>query len=151
VGFESEARGSHGLAASQDSVLAITPADQRRIFVFSFRSDQGRSVVQGGTGLGTSRAIVAAIVRRHHGQILWPQPSVGSEVSPFSVKLPIAAEAQGGTLLKLIFSVTVPVRWRELESEVQGQRGESDGKRFQTTRAWRPPLLAFAHCRGFSG
>ncbi len=78
--------GSHGLLQVQDSGIGITPADQRRIFDRFFRSDPGRSRRQGGTGLGLS--IVAAIVRRHHGQISVAS-SFGSG-SVFSVKLPIA-------------------------------------------------------------
>ena len=78
--------GNHGVLQVQDSGIGITPADQQRIFDRFFRSDPGRSRRQGGTGLGLS--IVAAIVRRHHGQI-----SVDSKVgsgSVFSVKLPLA-------------------------------------------------------------
>jgi signal transduction histidine kinase len=70
----------------QDSGIGITPADQQRIFDRFFRSDPGRSRRQGGTGLGLS--IVAAIVRRHQGQI-----SVTSKVgsgSVFAVTLPLA-------------------------------------------------------------
>lgn len=78
--------GTYGWLQVQDSGIGITPADQERIFDRFFRSDPGRSRRQGGTGLGLS--IVAAIVRRHHGQI-----SVDSKVgsgSVFSVKLPLA-------------------------------------------------------------
>jgi two-component Ni(II)/redox sensor kinase NrsS len=77
---------NHGILQVQDSGIGITPADQQRIFDRFFRSDPGRSRRQGGTGLGLS--IVAAIVRRHHGQI-----SVDSKIgsgSVFTVKLPLA-------------------------------------------------------------
>ena len=79
--------GNVGLLQVQDSGIGITPADQQRIFDRFFRSDPGRSRRQGGTGLGLS--IVAAIVRRHRGQI-----SVDSKVgsgSVFTVKLPMAS------------------------------------------------------------
>jgi signal transduction histidine kinase len=69
----------------QHSGIGITPADQQRIFDRFFRSDPGRSRRQGGTGLGLS--IVAAIVRRHHGQISLDS-KVGSG-SVFTVKLPV--------------------------------------------------------------
>jgi two-component Ni(II)/redox sensor kinase NrsS len=78
--------GKHALMQVQDSGIGITPADQQRIFDRFFRSDPGRSRRQGGTGLGLS--IVAAIVRRHQGQI-----SVTSKVgsgSVFAVTLPLA-------------------------------------------------------------
>ena len=68
----------------KDSGIGISTADQQRIFDRFFRSDPSRSRQQGGTGLGLS--IVAAIVRRHHGQI-----SVASTLgsgSVFIVKLP---------------------------------------------------------------
>jgi two-component system sensor histidine kinase SenX3 len=77
--------GNVGLLQVQDSVIGITPADQQRIFDRFFRSDPGRSRRQGGTGLGLS--IVAAIVRRHHGQISLDS-KVGSG-SVFTVKLPV--------------------------------------------------------------
>jgi two-component Ni(II)/redox sensor kinase NrsS len=77
--------GNVGLLQVQDSGIGITPADQQRIFDRFFRSDPGRSRRQGGTGLGLS--IVAAIVRRHHGQISLDS-KVGSG-SVFSVKLPV--------------------------------------------------------------
>ncbi|MCP9884118.1 GHKL domain-containing protein [Synechococcus sp. ATX 2A4] len=70
----------------EDSGTGISTADQQRIFDRFFRSDPGRSRQRGGTGLGLS--IVAAIVRRHHGQI-----SVASKLgsgSAFTVKLPAA-------------------------------------------------------------
>ncbi|CAK6695496.1 GHKL domain-containing protein [Synechococcus sp. CBW1107] len=78
--------GNHGVLQVQDSGIGITPADQQRIFDRFFRSDPGRSRRQGGTGLGLS--IVAAIVRRHHGQIsVDSTPGFGSV---FSVTLPLA-------------------------------------------------------------
>jgi signal transduction histidine kinase len=70
----------------QDSGIGINPADQQRIFDRFFRTDPGRSRSRGGTGLGLS--IVAAIVRRHHGQI-----SVNSKIgsgSVFTVNMPLA-------------------------------------------------------------
>lgn len=78
--------GNQGLLQVQDSGIGITPADQQRIFDRFFRSDPGRSRRQGGTGLGLS--IVAAIVRRHHGQI--SVSSVPGSGSVFTVKLPMA-------------------------------------------------------------
>lgn len=78
--------GSHGLLEVQDSGIGIIPADQQSIFDRFFRSDPGRSRQQGGTGLGLS--IVAAIVRRHRGQIA-VNSKVGSG-SVFAVTLPLA-------------------------------------------------------------
>jgi signal transduction histidine kinase len=67
--------------------LSKLPERQPRSDTFpeSHRSDPGRSRRQGGTGLGLS--IVAAIVRRHHGQISLDS-KVGSG-SVFTVKLPV--------------------------------------------------------------
>jgi len=78
--------GNHGQLQVQDSGIGINPADQQRIFDRFFRTDPGRSRSRGGTGLGLS--IVAAIVRRHHGQI-----SVNSKIgsgSVFTVNMPLA-------------------------------------------------------------
>jgi two-component system, OmpR family, Ni(II)-sensor and/or redox sensor kinase NrsS len=78
--------GNLGLLQVQDSGMGITPADQQRIFDRFFRSDPGRSRRQGGTGLGLS--IVAAIIRRHRGEIIVAsKPGSGSV---FTVKLPMA-------------------------------------------------------------
>lgn len=77
--------GNQGLLEVRDSGIGITPADQQRIFDRFFRSDPGRSRRQGGTGLGLS--IVAAIARRHHGQIC-VDSKLGSG-SVFTVKLPL--------------------------------------------------------------
>jgi two-component Ni(II)/redox sensor kinase NrsS len=78
--------GNLGLLQVQDSGMGITPADQQRIFDRFFRSDSGRSRRQGGTGLGLS--IVAAIIRRHRGEIIVAsKPGSGSV---FTVKLPMA-------------------------------------------------------------
>ena len=80
-------KGNHGQLQVQDSGIGINPADQQRIFDRFFRTDPGRSRSRGGTGLGLS--IVAAIVRRHHGQI-----SVNSKIgsgSVFTVNMPLAA------------------------------------------------------------
>lgn len=78
--------GNLGLLQVQDSGIGITLADQQRIFDRFFRSDPGRSRRQGGTGLGLS--IVAAIVRRHQGQI--SVASVPGSGIVFTVKLPMA-------------------------------------------------------------
>lgn len=80
--------GNVGLLQVQDSGNGITPADQQRIFDRFFRSDPGRSRRQGGTG-GLGLSIVAAIVRRHHGQISLDS-KVGSG-SLFTVKLPVVS------------------------------------------------------------
>jgi len=67
--------------------IGITPAGSTTHLRSFFRSDPGSLPSSGRHGLGLS--IVAAIVRRHHGQILlWPQALVPESV--FSVKLPIA-------------------------------------------------------------
>jgi two-component Ni(II)/redox sensor kinase NrsS len=69
----------------QDTGIGINPMEQQRVFDRFFRSDPGRSRRQGGTGLGLS--IVAAIVRRHRGEIfVASKPGSGSV---FTVKLPM--------------------------------------------------------------
>ncbi|NUR94016.1 MAG: HAMP domain-containing histidine kinase [Kribbellaceae bacterium] len=90
VVFELTEYGGIVVLTVSDDGPGIPPADRSRVFGRFVRLDPGRSRDSGGAGLGL--AIVAEIVRRHHGTVAVRTSGAGG--ATFEVRLPSADAVQ---------------------------------------------------------